>query len=140
VVGYRFIPFTVLAVLVVAGYWLRFYAPINPDWRDYSGGVIYVVFWILAYAFLKPTAPALPVSLAVLFITCCLEFLQLWHPAWLEAIRRTLPGRLILGTTFEWSDFPPYFVGALVGFGAMRLLALRQKPFHRERSGVSSPN
>ena len=139
-VGYRFIPFTVLAVLVVAGYWLRFYAPINPDWRDYSGGVIYVVFWILAYAFLKPTAPALPVSLAVLFITCCLEFLQLWHPAWLEAIRRTLPGRLILGTTFEWSDFPPYFVGALVGFGAMRLLALRQKPFHRERSGVSSPN
>ena len=136
----RFILLAVLALLVVGGYWLRFNAPIGPEWRDYSGGVAYVVFWILAYTFLKPTAPALPVSLIVLFLTCCLEFLQQWHPPWLEAIRRTLPGRLVLGTTFSWSDFPPYFVGAFIGFAAMRVLGLRQKPFHRERSGISNPN
>ncbi|MBV9306151.1 MAG: DUF2809 domain-containing protein [Acidobacteriaceae bacterium] len=136
----RLVLFLLLAVVTVAGYWLRFYAPIDPEWRDYSGGAAYVILWILAYAFLKPTAPPLPVSLIVLLITCCLEFLQLWHPSWLEAIRRTLPGRLILGTTFEWSDFPPYFVGAAISFGAMHALALPQKPFHRERSGASSPN
>ncbi|MFL6463129.1 MAG: DUF2809 domain-containing protein [Bryobacteraceae bacterium] len=122
------------------GCWLRFSAPINPEWRDYSGGAAYVIFWILIYAFLKPTAPALPVTLTVFVITCCLEFLQLWHPSWLEAIRRTLPGRLVLGTTFQWSDFPPYVVGTLIGFVAMRLLAPSQNPLHRERSGTSSPN
>ncbi len=136
----RLILLLVLVVLAVAGYWLRFYAPISPEWRDYSGGAAYVVFWILVYAFLRPTAPAFPVALAVFLVTCCLEFLQLWHPAWLEAIRRTLPGRLVLGTTFEWSDFPPYAVGAVIGFVAMRLLTRSQNPFHRERSGASSPN
>jgi len=137
---HRFVLFLLLAVLVVAGYWLRFYAPIDPAWRDYSGGATYVIFWILAYAFIRPTASPLPVSLTVLLITCCLEFLQLWHPAWLEAIRRTLPGRLVLGTTFEWSDFPPYFVGAAIGFLVMGLFAPSQNPLHRRRSGVSSPN
>jgi hypothetical protein len=136
----RLILLAALIVLAVVGYWLRFYAPISPDWRDHTGGAAYVIFWILVWAFLKPTAPALPVSVAVLLITCCLEFLQLWHPAWLEAIRRTWPGRLLLGTTFEWSDFPPYVVGAVIGFGAMHALTPRQKPFHRPRSGASRPN
>lgn len=125
---------------MVVGYWLRFYAPIDPEWRDRSGGAAYVIFWILAYALVRPTAPALPVTLVVLFITCCLEFLQQWHPGWLEAIRRTWLGRLILGTTFDWSDFPPYFVGALIGFFIMRLFAPGQNPVQRERSGASSPN
>jgi hypothetical protein len=132
--------FAVLTALAIAGFWLRFYAPIGEEWRDSTGGAAYVVFWILAYASLKPAAPAFPVSLTVLLVTCCLEFLQLWHPAWLEAIRRTLPGRLLLGTTFEWSDFPPYFAGAVIGFFVLRILQSDQKPFQRERSGTSSPN
>ena len=136
----QLILFLVLTTVVVAGYWLRFYAPIGPDWRDYSGGAAYVIFWMLAYSFIRPTAPALPVALAVLLITCCLEFLQLWHPAWLEAIRRTLPGRLVLGTTFEWSDFPPYFAGSVIGFLIMRLFVPSQNPLQRRRSGTSSPN
>lgn len=136
----RLILLLLVTALAVVGYWLRFYAPIDPEWRDRSGGAAYVIFWILVYTFLRPTAPALPVALAVLCITCCLEFLQQWHPAWLEAIRRTWPGRLILGTTFEWSDFPPYFVGAFLGFLLMRLLAPYGKPFQRWRSGTSSPN
>lgn len=130
----------VIVALIVAGYWLRFYAPIDPAWRDRSGGTTYVIFWILTYALIRPKAPALPVALIVLSITCCLEFLQQWHPSWLEAIRRTLPGRLVLGTTFDWSDFPPYFVGALIGFLVMRLFAPGQNPAQRGRSGVSSPN
>ena len=136
----RLVLFFLLAALAVVGYWLRFYAPIDPEWRDRSGGAAYVFFWILVYAFIRPAAPALPVALTVLFITCCLEFLQLWHPAWLEAIRRTWPGRLVLGTTFEWSDFPPYFAGAAIGFLFMRLFASSQNPLHRRSSGISSPN
>jgi hypothetical protein len=45
-----------------------------------------------------------------------LEFAQLWHPAWLEAIRRTFIGRCVLGTTFGWDDFPAYVVGAVLGW------------------------
>lgn len=47
-------------------------------------------------------------------ITCGVEVLQLWHPEWLTAIRGTIVGRLILGTTFNVLDFPAYAIGAIV--------------------------
>jgi hypothetical protein len=39
-------------------------------------------------------------------------------------MRSTFIGRCVLGTTFGWDDFPPYFIGAAVGW-AMLWLALR---------------
>jgi hypothetical protein len=109
------------AMLVLAlGYWLRFYGPLPSMLQDAAGGAAYVIFWILILAAGKPNIPARRATALVLVGTCALEVLQLWHPAWLEAIRRTLPGRLLLGTTFEWLDFPPYFVGALAGWLLLR--------------------
>ena len=91
-------------------------APLSPDWRDHAGGVAYVVFWIFVLAFVAPGIAPWRNALAVFFTTCSLEFAQLWHPAWLEAIRRTFIGRCVLGTTFGWDDFPPYLVGAVLGW------------------------
>jgi len=127
----------VAALLAVGalGYWLRFYAPVG-DWlRDRSGGAAYALFWTLAFAALKPTVPALRLAATMFIVTCGLEFLQAWHPAWLEAIRRTLAGRLILGTTFDWLDFPPYAVGAVLGWAAVSVLGVkpqRRKTGQRE--------
>lgn len=100
-----------LLLTVLAGYFLRFQAPV-PEWlRDASGGIAYVIaFAILAGYWLPPTLAAL----AALAFTSTIEFLQLWHPPLVEALRHTLPGRFILGTTFHWSDFPPYVIGALL--------------------------
>lgn len=78
-------------------------------------GCFYVIFWIqLVGLFIERHAVA--ISLSVLAVTCGLEFLQLWQPDWLQAIRATLPGRALLGTTFSWMDFPYYFIGAFAGF------------------------
>jgi hypothetical protein len=41
------------------------------------------------------------------------------HP-WLDAIRATLPGRLLLGRGFIWLDLPCYAVGALAGWAVER--------------------
>lgn len=49
-------------------------------------------------------------------MTCILEFLQLWHPPFLELIRSYLIGRLLIGTSFSWWDFPHYLVGCLIGW------------------------
>ncbi|HEY3840685.1 MAG TPA: DUF2809 domain-containing protein [Bryobacteraceae bacterium] len=115
------------AALIPIGLWLRFAAPV-PEWlRDGSGGALYVVFWIFAILVLKPETPALPLTVSVLLATCAIEFSQQWHPAWLERLRATLPGRLVLGTTFDWGDFPPYFVGAMIGWLAVRSLRKTQK-------------
>ncbi|MBL8211753.1 MAG: DUF2809 domain-containing protein [Bryobacterales bacterium] len=108
-----------ILLTVLAGYILRFHAPIPATLRDASGGIAYVLaFALLASYLLPPTLSAL----AALTFTCTVEFLQLWHPPFLEAARQTLPGRLVLGTTFHWSDFPPYVAGTLL---ARRLLKRR---------------
>jgi hypothetical protein len=53
-----------------------------------------------------PGWSAARIAWVVLAATCCLEFLQLWHPPLLETLRSHFLGATILGTTFEWSD--PY--------------------------------
>jgi hypothetical protein len=116
---------SIAALSVLAGLWLRFDAPISPYLRDASGGISYVFFFILATGAVTRKASSAAIAISVLAVTCCLEFLQLWHPLWLEACRRTIPGRLLLGTTFEWTDFPPYFIGAVLGWAVSR--ALRKK-------------
>ena len=70
-------------------------------------------------AFLVVSRPELATWIAagVVLVTCGLEFLQLWHPPWLQAIRSTFLGASLLGTSFSWWDFPAYVVGAGVGCG-----------------------
>ncbi|PMB33329.1 hypothetical protein CEN43_10430, partial [Fischerella thermalis BR2B] len=40
----------------------------------------------------------------------------------LEQIRATLVGKLLLGTTFAWWDFPHYVVGCFLGWLWLRQL------------------
>ena len=80
-----------------------------------------MIFFVVALAIISQASSATRITLIVLTLTCVLEFLQLWHLLWLEQIRRTLLGRALLGTTFGWTDFPPYFAGAVIGWALVRL-------------------
>jgi glycopeptide antibiotics resistance protein len=44
-----------------------------------------------------------------------IEFSQLYHDEWIDIIRRTTLGGLILGYGFLWSDLDAYLLG--IGFG-----------------------
>jgi hypothetical protein len=93
--------------------------------RDSAGGVFYVIFWCLVVALLLPRVSAARIAAAVLAATCILEFLQAWHPPLLEAARANFIGRTILGSYFDWSDFPYYFVGAAIGWAWLRAIGRR---------------
>lgn len=90
-----------LVLIALLGYWLRFDAAIAATSRDGLGGAAYVIFFVVAIAIIRPASSAARIALVVLGVTCVLEFLQLWHPLWLEKIRRTFHGRVLLGTTFD---------------------------------------
>jgi hypothetical protein len=121
VVRYRVSLIIWLFLVALLGYWFRFDASISAGWRDGIGGAAYVIFFVVALAIISQASSATRITLIVLTLTCVLEFLQLWHPLWLEQIRRTLLGRALLGTTFGWTDFPPYFAGAVIGWALVRL-------------------
>lgn len=112
-----------MAVIVPLGLILKFYQGPGQEWLNNTfGGVPYEIFWVLLVAYLWPAVSPGRIAIAVCIATCGLEFLQLWQPDWLQAIRATLPGRLVLGNTFSWTDFPYYFVGSGLGWLWVRWL------------------
>jgi len=80
------------------------------------GGVFYVLFGCLLVFWFLPRARPGRIALAVLLVTCLLEFLQRWHPPWLEWRRHFWLGQMLLGTTFAGSDFSYSFLGAGLGW------------------------
>jgi hypothetical protein len=107
-----------LAVLVPLGFYLKlaYRGPFAPWVHDSFGGALYVIFWCLVVALVLPRTAPSRIAVGVLAATCAVEFSQRWHPPFLEWLRSFLIGRTILGSFFDWSDFPYYFLGAALGW------------------------
>ena len=75
-----------------------------------------MLFRSLIFSIFASKISPLKIASGVLIATCCIEFLQLWKSPFLETVRSTLPGRLVLGNTFVWWDFISYFVGSFAGW------------------------
>ncbi|WP_193194195.1 DUF2809 domain-containing protein [Nostoc sp. MG11] len=113
-----------LLIVVVMGFFFKYYTGPAYQWfNDYGAAVFYEIFWCLfAFWFARSRAAVIQIPLWVFVITCILELLQLWHPPLLEEIRTTLIGKLLLGTTFAWWDFPHYALGCVLGWLWLRQL------------------
>lgn len=117
---YRLILLISMIVIVPLGYIIRFSQADQGGFGDFFGSVAYEIFWILLVVFCFPKLSVMKVAIAVCLATCAIEFLQLWTPPFLQVIRATLPGRLVLGNTFLWADFPAYFGGSFLGWLSVR--------------------
>jgi hypothetical protein len=116
-----------MAVIVPLGLYAKrgYHGPAAAWARDSAGGVLYVIFWCLVLAMLLPHTKAVRIAAAVVIATCILEFLQAWHPPLLEAARSHFVGRTILGSYFDWGDFPYYFAGGAAGWAWLRAIGRR---------------
>ena len=114
-----------LFIITALGFYTKFYSGPAANWVNNSlSGVFYEIFWcLLFFLFFQNTKP-FTIAVSVLAATCFLEFLQLWHPGFLEVLRSNFIGRTILGTSFNWSDFIYYFIGS--GIGYVLLLRLQK--------------
>jgi Protein of unknown function (DUF2809) len=114
-----------MIILVPVGYIVRFSSiPGLELVVDIFGSVAYEIFWIFLVAFLYPKASPLWTGIGVCLGTCVIEFLQLVQTPFLQSLRATVPGRLILGNTFMWSDFISYFFGSSLGSFSMAWLKI----------------
>ena len=104
-------------ILVPLGLGLKFYPGPGHEWVNNSfGGTAYVIFWCLALFVVWPRQSAInPIVIGVLVVTCVLEAMQLVDHPVLTRIRGTFLGRTLVGTTFVWSDFIYYVLGAVLG-------------------------
>jgi hypothetical protein len=97
----------VLAILVPLGLSTKRYHGPGQAWVHANGGdALYAAFWFLFTRLVWPRLSLRRAAAGVLLFCWLIEFSQLLHPPWLDRLRRTLPGRLILGSDFEWVTTP----------------------------------
>lgn len=100
---------------------------------EYTGDALYAVAAYWAIALLRPAWPAFGLALAAWGASAAVEISQLFHPPWLDAIRATRPGALVLGHGFKPEDLAAYAAGAGLAF------ALDAAGLMRERGIVPTP-
>ncbi len=81
----------------------------------YAGDTMWalMVFWCLCI--FKPHWKTLKISLFTILFSFAIEFSQFYHAPWIDSLRKTIVGGLILGFGFKLSDLVCYSVGVLVG-------------------------
>ena len=115
-----------LAVVVVAGLASRRFAAALPAFVSrYAGDTLWAAAVFLAAAVAWPAASTRRIAAGTCGVAFAIEFSQLAHPAWLDAVRRWPGARVVLGEGFLWSDLVCYAVGVLLAAGLDRLLRRR---------------
>ena len=121
----RLFTLLLIAITVPLGFGLKYYSGPGSVWCNlYGAAMLYEVFWCLAAFLVFPFRNAIvPITVTVFSVTCGLEFLQLWHHPFLEAVRSTHLGVWLIGNGFDWRDFPHYIAGSLLGWLVLLCLA-----------------
>ena len=78
-------------------------------------------FWLFALA--APRARTVVLGLATVAVAFTIEASQVLHLPWLDALRATQAGALVLGQGFLWSDLLCYGVGAGLAVFVDRLVS-----------------
>ena len=113
----------IILLITILGFGSKMYSGIYSDWFNNSlAGLFYETFWCLVVLFINPRLKAIKIALWVFILTSVLEFLQRWHPPFLQIIRSTFIGAALIGTSFNWFDFPYYIAGCIIGFILMKYL------------------
>lgn len=90
--------------------------PNLPDFiSTYSGDTLWalMVFFMVALIFNKKSTVF--IGVAAMIFSYGIEISQLYHTPWIDAIRGTTLGGLVLGFGFLWSDIICYTVGVAIG-------------------------
>ena len=120
--------YAVLAVAVVAAglLWRSSIMPMPPFLSKYGGDALWALMVFVGFGFLLPRTSTPTLALLALTFSWAIEFSQLYHAPWIDAVRSTLPGRLVLGSTFNWPDLSAYALG--VGLGTWVEWMFRGRP------------
>ena len=74
-----------------------------------------MVYFIMRFLFISKTVKFNVI--AALLFCFLIEFSQLYKAPWINDLRHTLFGRLVLGEGFLWSDLLCYVIGVGIGVG-----------------------
>ena len=121
-------PLYALLVALVIGtglLWRSGLIPLSNFFSKYGGDALWALMVFLGFGFVFRRSSTVRIGLAALCFAWSVEFLQLYHAHWIDAIRSTRFGRLVLGDTFNVPDLIAYAVGVALGVVAEWVFSAR---------------
>ncbi|QWU45479.1 DUF2809 domain-containing protein [Bacillus sp. NP247] len=113
-------------VVIILGLSSRKFAFALPDLlNDYLGDALWALMIFTGFGFLFPKIETKKLAFISLIFCYGIEISQLYHASWIDNIRATTIGGLVLGYGFLWSDLVAYTIG--VGVGVLCEFILRKK-------------
>ncbi|ANE85948.1 DUF2809 domain-containing protein [Bacillus cereus] len=93
--------------------------------NDYLGDALWALMIFTGFGFLFPKTETKKLAFISLMFCYGIEASQLYHAEWIDSIRGTTLGGLVLGYGFLWSDLVAYTIG--VGVGILCEVIFRKK-------------
>ncbi|MGE7886972.1 DUF2809 domain-containing protein [Bacillus cereus] len=93
--------------------------------NDYLGDALWALMIFTGFGFVFPKMTTKKLAFFSLIFCYGIEVSQLYHANWIDSIRATTLGGLVLGYGFLWSDLVAYTMG--VGVGMLCEFILRKK-------------
>ena len=84
--------------------------------NDYLGDALWALMIFTGFGFLFPKIATKKLAFISLIFCYGIEVSQLYHAEWIDSIRATTLGGLVLGYGFLWSDLVAYTIGVGIGF------------------------
>lgn len=123
----QFLPYFILtAVTLCFGLLSRSqYVSLPSFISTHAGDTLWALMVFFGFCLIVRQKKTWGVALFAILFSFAIELSQLYQAPWINSIRHTKPGGLILGYGFKWSDLVCYSTGVLIGI--LIDLLLRQK-------------
>ncbi|MBL0358081.1 MAG: DUF2809 domain-containing protein [Chitinophagaceae bacterium] len=117
----------IYAVLFIFCTWLAITTRTHASWFHplvvkYGGDIIWAGMFLFFLRIFFTSMKLWKLALICFGLGVLDELLQLYHAPWIEAIRHTRLGGLMLGFGFLWSDIVCYAVGTLIASGLVVMI------------------
>lgn len=112
----RVLYFILIITVMILGIASRKYGEYLPEViSKYSGDILWALMVYLGFGFLLSKTSIKSIALISLIFSFGIEISQLYNSAWINTIRETTIGALVLGHGFLFSDLLCYTIGVLIG-------------------------
>lgn len=110
--------FSLVITVMILGLSSRHFSTDLPNWINlYFGDALWALMIFFLFGLIFRSREAKWIAAVALLFSISIEISQLYHSQWIDLLRNTTIGGLILGYGFLWSDLVSYTVG--IGAGVL---------------------
>ncbi|MBZ9688772.1 DUF2809 domain-containing protein [Clostridium estertheticum] len=112
----RLLYLVMIIIVIILGLGSRKLANVLPAFLNiYLGDALWALMIFIGFGFVFKESGTKTVALIGISFCYLIELSQLYHANWIDNIRKTTLGGLVLGYVFSWSDLLGYAIGTSVG-------------------------